>query len=1203
MSTPQWTPAQLSAIETRGKTLLVSAAAGSGKTATLTERIIRRLTDSQAPADLSRLLIVTFTRAAAADLKTKISKALADALAKDPSNHHLAAQIMLLGSARICTIDSFYFDTLKSNFSKLSLPGNLRIADTAEVALLYRAVMEDVIDEFYAEDPSFEDFADHFADLRSTDRLADIFISIYEDLLSFREGVDLLARYQKQLTDAAALDFFKTPYGEAALSEIRATLVYIRNILQTAEAFFENDERLSEAYLPSFRYDRQCVERILAFVDEGNYADARTEILAHSPIRLKGIKNVDEYAARLRDMRTGAQKLLKNLKTAFFALSPEDITRHMLTTADICGRAHTFLSAFDSRLSHEKLMRGVCDFTDVRRYVMKLIVDEKGDPTPLALDMRERFDEIYIDEYQDTDEVQDLIFRTIAKPNNRFMVGDIKQSIYSFRGAEPSIFAGYRRTMPPLGGEDSDACSIFMSNNFRCDENVIRFSNLVSSYLFRNCGESIEYSAEDDLIFSKKPPHEDYRSPRVVVALTGGEEEDSDLDTDTETETDGSPCEDPEALYIAEEIARLMREERKADGSPITPRDVAILMRSKKNMTSLMETLESHGIPACSSEERDFFENPDVLLVLSLLCTIDNPQKDVSLAGTLCSPFFGFSLEELVLLRENAEASSSLYDALVSYAEGEDATAAKCRGFLESLTYWRRQAQALSVDKLLRKLYRELSILSMQGANESNLVRLYEYARGFESGSFRGLWGFVRYIEELIEAGTRLEAGGGDADIDAVRLMTIHHSKGLEFPVCFIYGAGSKFNVNFKREKIQFEPSVGIGFQLHDASGLGYYDTPIRQAVINRKSRLGREEEMRILYVAMTRARERLYVTAKAANYEKLRENARNVAEFGKAFGIIGARSYLEWILAAIEDAGEDSPLCQCLELRQVSTAEEGTTEPLPLPAEPTVCPDETLPMDEHILQMLRERFAFVYPFEHVSDLPAKLSVSRLYPAVLDEGDTPDAPETLDDEALKEYLDEQFRLPERLGTAAEITAADRGTATHTFLQFCDLELAKRLGVREELARLTEKRFLTAEMAKMVNIGQLESFFNSDLFGRIRSARQIWREQRFNLFLPASEFTEDPKKAALLANETITVQGVIDLFFEDSDGNLILCDYKTDYLTPEELQDPTLAAQKLQKRHGQQLSYYARAIREMCGRAPAETLIYSLPLRNTVEIEC
>ena len=1182
---PTWTPAQLTAIETRGKTLLVSAAAGSGKTATLTERIIRSITREEDPADLSRMLIVTFTRASAADLRKKISAALSSALAADPTNRHLASQIMLLGSARISTIDSFYKDILDNNFQKLSLPGNMRIIDDAENALLCRSVMEEVIDEFYAREEDFEDFVDHFAEIRSLDRITDIFLSLYEDVLSFREGHRLLARYERELTEATSTDFFETPYGRAICDETEATLVYIRNILLTAEDYFEGDDTLHEAYLPSFRYDRKTAETLLELVKQRRYNDARTCLEAFAPIRLKTVKNTDEYTNRLKAMRTKAHELLRDLKKNFFSHSPEDIADYMQKTARVCGMASRLLDAFDQKLMGEKQSRGICYFNDVSRYVLRLLLDEKDEPTETALALREQFDEIYIDEYQDTDEVQDLIFRTIAKPTNRFMVGDIKQSIYGFRGAAPSIFAEYKRTMPPVGTEGADACSIFMSNNFRCDENVVRFSNLVSSYLFGNCSESVEYSREDDLVFSKS---RDCGNAKTVVALTGlRPEEEEDME------------EDSEAIYIANEIHRLLCEEKKNDGTPIEPRDIAILMRKKSKMPALLETLQAAGIPACSSEEHNFFENPDVLLVLSLLSTIDNPQRDVSLAGTLCSPFYGLTLEDIVTLRRSAEDSASLYDALCDYAaKEEDGLAGKCRVFMTSLADWRYRAQALSVDKLLKKLYRDFALLSMQGTDENNLLRLYDYARKFESGGFRGLHGFIRYVNELIEMGTTIGSTGENTSLNAVRLMTIHHSKGLEFPVCFIHGTAGTFSTMFKRQNIQLVPKVGIGFRLHDESGMGFYDTPIRQALINEKSRTEREEEMRILYVAMTRARERLYVTATVTDYDKRRDKARNLAEFGRAFGIIKSTSYLDWILAAIESAGTDSEACDCL---TVETYEKGQLT-LPAPAASiradAEADEETA--DAKIIARLRERFSFTYPFHHVSELPAKLSVSRLYPAVLDEYDDAGAP-LEDDPEDESALDDIFTLPESLRREKTISGADRGTATHNFLQFCDFDAVESRGVREELARLTDKKFIPADFAGLVNIRQLETFFRGSLFRRIRTAKRVWREQRFNIFLPASDFTEDAQKAALLENETITVQGVIDLFFEDSEGNIILCDYKTDYLTPEELNTPALAAEKLTRRHSLQLRYYARAIEQMCGKPPQEILIYSLPLGKTVEV--
>ena len=1202
----KWTDAQKAAIHTRGKTILVSAAAGSGKTATLTERIIRSITrtpteeNPEPPADISRLLVVTFTRASAADLKVKISAALADALAKDPTNEHLASQIMLLGSAKISTIDSFYFDLLKNNFQKLSLPGNLRVMESAEKAILYRAIMEEIIDDFYEKEPDFENFADHFADIRSTDQLGDIFISIYEKLLSYRDGVDLLDMNARGLLDAAKHDFFATPYGQTAKAELVASLSYVRSVLQTAEAYFEDDATLSQKYLPAFRHDRTAAEDILACVERDDYTAARSKICEHEFLRLGTVKNCDEYTERLKDLRKKTTALLRSLRDTFFLYSVEEIAEYMKETAAVCETAFRFLSAFDKKLLAEKIQRGLCDFSDIRRFVMDLILDKNGDPTPLALELREQFDEIYIDEYQDTDEVQDLIFRTIAK-NNRFLVGDIKQSIYSFRGADPSIFASYKRTMPLLGTAPSDACSIFMSNNYRCDENVIRFSNLVSSYLFRHCGESIEYSSHDDLIFSKKPPAEDYRSPKVILAIADkrGDATESDPAEEEANETEETTeVGNAQNRYVVQEIKRLLTQ-RKADGTPIRPSDIAILMRSKLPMADLMDDLLRAGIPAYSAEETSFFENPDVLLILSLLSTIDNPQRDVPLAGALCSPFYGFTLDDLVVIRKDGEENMSLYDALEAYAETENALGEKCRAFLASLTFWRDRARALPVDRLLREIYRSFSVLSVRGTSEKNLRRLYEYARGFESGGFRGLYGFIRYVHQVIDSGAKISSESGESTIDAVHLMTIHHSKGLEFPVCFIYNTSARFSTRFRGDRIQFDPTVGIGFCLHDKSGLGYYDTPIRQAIINQKSNLQREDEMRILYVAMTRARERLYVTGTVNDYEKCLASAGNLCEFGKAYGIIKSNSFLEWILASIHDFGGEKAAADFLEIKVFSNADLDGEEAAPDLEDSTNPPDvqEEIRVDEDLAECLRKRFSFSYPYEHVSNLPAKLSVSSLYPAVLDES----GEAILDEASYEELLSDAFRMPEKFSLDKPVTGADRGTATHTFLQFCDFEKAATEGVDEELARLTERRFIAPDTEKLVNRKQLCTFFESDLFNRIRRAKTVYREQRFNLFLPASEFTEHEEKAALLADETIAVQGVIDLFFMEEDGTVVLCDYKTDYLTREELAAPPLAAAKLQARHAQQLSYYAKAIEAMLGKAPDEVLIYSLPLGDSVKI--
>lgn len=1188
MST-KWTKAQETAINTHGKTLLVSAAAGSGKTATLTERIIRSLMQEDG-LNISRMLIVTYTRAAAAELKVKISRALSAALSENPKNHRLAEQMMMLESAKICTIDSFYFDIVKSNFARLGLSGSLRIVDSAEMTLLYRSEMETLIDDFYAEREGFTDFMDHFVHVRGADQSVDIFLSIYQSLLSYQSGVEKLREYSDKLKNAASNAFLLTDYGISTARPIsQNALEYAVRALEAACDFFASaeDARLLTNYAPAFQNDLRTAKETLDAIKEGHYEKAREILGGYEKLSLKAIRGEkDEYVSYLKDLRTRITKLFEKLKEDYFSLSQEEISSLMRSTAEVVDELYALLHEFDCRLNKEKQERGICDFSDIRRYVLKLLIDENGAPTDIARDYKERFDEIYIDEYQDVDEMQDCIFNAISTPTNRFMVGDIKQSIYGFRGADSEVFARYKSTLPLLESDkpsDADGCSIFMSNNFRCDKSIIDFSNLVSSYLFSNCGESIGYRKEDDLIFSKALPHEDYKSPKVTIALTGvsaGMAEDESEDAEEEKIY-------YEAEYIAAEISRLLSSETKADGSEIQPRDIAILMRQSADTEILSKILAREGIPSQSVDRSNFFENPDILLMLSLLSTIDNPRRDISLAGTLRSPFYDFSFDDLITIRRSAESSLSLYDALEQYAtSGDSALCHKCGDFIRSLTYWREKAMALPVDKLIQKLYREFSVLSLAKDNQENLLRLYEYARSFEANSFHGLYSFIAYINEIIESGAKLEKDSAGAESNAVHLITIHHSKGLEFPVCFLYGMGKRFSDRFKSNRIQFERSLGLGLQLHDSTGFAYTDTPVRKAIIDKKILLEREEEMRVLYVAMTRARERLYLTAKVPSPEKLENRIRSYVEFGKAYGIYSSGSYLEWIFSAIKAGGEsDCYRIEKIEATRSSLQETKTEAVKEIP--------ESVSENKELTALFEKRFSYTYPYAHVSTLPAKLSVSSLYPALLDENESTN----IEPASLKDA----FVYPEGLLVDDRASGAEKGTATHTFLQFCDFDLVLRHGVKEELERLQTEKFIDARTARLCNIRQLENFFSSELFVRIKNADEVWREQRFHIFLPASQFTLDPEKAEELRGETIAVQGVIDLFFREKKGNLILVDYKTDFLTAEELKDPTLAEKKLRERHHDQLIYYTKAIEQILGRVPDETMIYSLPLAKSIPL--
>ena len=1192
----QWTKAQLKAITEHDKTLLISAAAGSGKTATLTERIIRSVTDTANPADISKMLIVTFTRSAAAELKTRIFSALSEALAKDPSNKHLTSQLMKIGSAKISTIDAFYLDVVKSNFSTLGFSANFRIIDEAEYDTLSKKIMCECIDALYATNPDFPAFIECFGTVRTVKNVHEVFLDLHSRLSSLPQGVEYIKECADHTKEGSALDFFATSYGDIQRKNASDLFEHYYLVFKAASEYMQTDEDMAKAYSASFAYDFDYCERLWhAVLDEVNgYAMTKALLESYTPVRAGRLLSAKatETAVAYKQMRDGFTKKLAELRDKSFSKSPETIRRAMRDTAKNLYILYDLLSAFDERINEEKKRLSLYTFGDICRSAMKLFVDENGDPTELAKKYSELYTDIYIDEYQDVDMVQDLIFRSISRPTNRFMVGDIKQSIYSFRGAEPKLFSDYRRAFPPIDSpeaESSDTASIFMSDNFRCDANVIKFTNEVCAVIFSACAETIGYTAKDDLGFSKMPPYEEYQSPKVNVRIVTPSENDEGAE-DTELSSH-----EREAEYIAAEIERLISSEKKADGTPIVPGDIAVLFRSKKISPIITAALEKRGILASESDSDRYFEDPDVLMMFCILNCVDNPERDIYLTGALRSPIFKFDMDELIRIRHFTDIGSSLFGALKDYAaEGDEPLASKCRDFISLLERWQKDAAALSVDRFIRMLYESDRFIASGLVSQTdskgeggNLLMLYEYARKFESGSFKGLYQFIEYINSVIENGGKLKSDLKSVSADRVSLMTIHKSKGLEFPVCFVVNAASPVTSKDSKESLVFDYPAGIAFKLSEQDGLAYINTPMREAIIANISNKHMEEEMRVLYVALTRARERLYLTASTKKLDTLFKNARANSTFPDRYNIMrNCSSYLDWVLLATHGKENSSFDLEIVPYDQISNSEKRVL---------SKDVDDAPKADAALTDRLREEFAFKYKYSSLSRVPSKLSVSRLYPDVLDENDTS---ATLYDETVQKAEVPAFFTD---GAPARANAAERGTATHLFLQFCDFKNAYEHGVEEELSRLLEKKFLPVGTSELIYESELEAFMKSELIGLILSAKSIIREQRFNVELSAKGFTSDEELLNLMQDEKLAVQGVIDLIIIDESGNLSLFDYKTDRLTKAELSDPALAEARMNETHGLQLSYYAKAVEHLFGRKCARVSVYSTHAARLFEI--
>ncbi|MCQ2423299.1 MAG: UvrD-helicase domain-containing protein [Clostridia bacterium] len=1196
MPDDRFTDAQNAAILHHDGDLLVSAGAGSGKTRTLTEKVTRYLL-SHPDKDATSVLAVTFTNAAASELREKIAARLTKALSETGDSRALYRQIASLERAPISTIHAFCLRVLRPRAAALGLPPDFAIADTGVAAALRAAAMADAVDETYEQadeapcgTASFRELAELLGSARNTARLermlSDFAVNLREMSSSpdaLREAADRREREAGtgvSLPDdgviaslAGSLGAYYAALFASIAHEMAESEVLLRKYVPIAEAYAEHAARLMKA---AEKNDLDTVRHLLS----ADLPDLRS-------VRVKDEDNTDA-SAFFKAERPAYKKRLDAL-LPFFDFGPEEAAAAARQTARIERALADVVERFEEHYTAEKQRRGLVDYGDLERYAKELLTDSEGRPTPAAAEIAASYDRIFVDEYQDTNRVQDAIFRAIAKEHDRFLVGDVKQSIYGFRGAEPALFSEYRRAFPaldPTAGEDTFAgdASVFMSENFRCDAPIIAFTNLVSDAIFPSGG--IGYTADDRLIARKTPSG---GAPVEIAVVRKGGENDPDA----------------EVAYVARRVKELLRDGYKNDGSKIEPSDIAVLLRSPGTSGEIFaRAFAKENIPAAASRGGNFFREPEILLALDLMRSVDNPTRDVPLAGCLKSPLFGFSIDDLARLRLKTP-HGALWDAVLAGRDADDGTlAGKCRTAAEQLTRWRRMSRGTPSDKLIQTLYRETAIAARatapgeDGDNaRAHLMTLYDMARQYEGSGFGGLFGFLRHIDDLIASGETQKNAAADRG-GAVRIMSIHDSKGLEFPVVFVSRAAKGFNMQDANASLLFEPDVGISTKLPDETGLVLCDTRQHKCAAQRIRIRAREEEMRILYVAMTRARERLIITGESKDPLDLVRSTAETLRFAAPDGVVppylvlSANDHLSWVLLAAEAHPDDGSFV----ILTPDTPEE---------TDGADAGEETAaaaPVDEELAARLAERFDFRYPYEDIAKLPAKLIVSRLHPGIIDTDEPDDETYTASGRFLA--ASDVHPLPSFLSGMPAHTAAEVGIATHAFFEFCRLDaLSEPDGIGRELARLVGEKFITEEMARLVRREQIEAFLASPLCGRMRRARRIEKEFRFYAAVEADRLTNDPVLAEKLraGGADVLVQGVVDCFFEDEDGKIVLIDYKTDRLTTAELADRSLAEKKLRERHTDQLTYYRKAVEKMLGRPVDEVAVYSLPLGDTVEI--
>lgn len=1255
-----WTKEQRQVIESRDRNLLVSAAAGSGKTAVLVERIIRMITDGERPGDIERLLVMTFTKAAASEMRERIHDAIEKKLKEDPGNEHLQQQAIMVQYAQITTIDSFCLHILREHFDCLDIDPAFRVGDEGEMLLLRGDVMEELLEDWYGRHaPAFENFVETYSSGKADGGIDDYIYQVYSFSQSNPWPKEWIDECRRELSDTSVEALDRTGWMQFLLEDVRRQASEWAEQLQEA-ARLCSEEDGPGAYLPMILSDLSNAEKLREVSGYDSFVQAASgfefpKLAAvrgkHSPVNSDKKEKVSECRKRIK-------KAVEKMKGQFLFASEEEILADLAGSSEAVLMLLTLAEDFAGRFEAKKRERNLVDFNDLEHLALQVLYQEEKEggehrPSEAADLLAGQFDEILVDEYQDSNLVQEALIRAVSRERfgtpNVFMVGDVKQSIYKFRLARPELFLEKYHSYTK---EDSLYQKIELHQNFRSRRQVLESTNDVFYRIMTENLGSISYTEETALhpgaSFEPLPqergrkeaefsesdagqtageagengPLQEQRDPfstEILLINTKDsvlEELDDDISDYTRQEL--------EARMIGKRIRELTDPER---GCPVWDkelgcyrkaeyRDIVILLRSVSGWAeSFVETLAHQGIPAFAESKTGYFTTIEVETMLNFLAVLDNPMQDIPLTAVLKAPFFGLTDRELAEIAARFKHSANrgqdrgMYGAICLYLgesdqagetmqssaeeEREPEILEKLASFFRVTEQLRREAVYLPIHELIYRIfdvtgyYDYVSAMPAGETRRANLDMLVEKAAAYEATSYRGVFHFIKYIEKLKKYNTDFgEASTAAEGGNTVRIMSIHKSKGLEFPIVFVAAMGKQFNRQDTRGKILIDSRFGIGTDYLNAETRLKAPT-LKKNVLKRRMDLeNMGEELRVLYVAMTRAKEKLILTASDRNLEAKLEKWKELLDTGErglAFTLLSlAGSYLDWVLMAME-GGVCRIWMREVMAKELLSEEIGEQVRRKVTKDMLLWPDreeegEESPAsqifgmlgDEEYRKRLEESFSFQYPWEDELRLNTKMSVSD----IKKEGD-------------EELFEESAFLPTipsfLSGEEKEVQGARRGTAYHRAMELLSFhEIRKKSDIKEQLDRFVEEGKMTADSRELVRESVIWPFFSSDLGKRMAAAQRegrLKKESQFVIGIPARQMGD------FNSDELVLVQGIIDAFFEE-DGELVLVDYKTDYVEKEET---------LRERYGIQLDYYRRALMQMEKKRVKETVIYSFRL--------
>ncbi len=1156
---PNWTKQQSNAINARNGNILVSAAAGSGKTAVLVERVKEIITDTENPVNVDQLLIVTFTNAAAAEMKSRIASKLEDIIKKTPNDVNAVRQMSLLSCAKICTIDSFCLNLVKENFFNLGINQDFSVLDQAELNILSDTALDTVLDRFYEENSS--EFL-QLTNLLSQPKDDRAFVSAIKKIHNYIYAQPFPLQW---LSDAAEFynpvvslkDSVWYPY---LTEQINSSLEYGKSLVLQCTELLDSSDELFEKYSQNLAEDLSIFDKLLACIDKG----WNEIVLAFKGVCFPRLASKRNYISPVKEEISARRDIYKSIVNkdlpALFCAMEDDYAEDMKLLYPLLKKLCEVIREYDTELLSVKHERNGYSFSDIEHFAINLLTDTDGKgkviKSELAKDLQNNFYEILVDEYQDTNEAQDLIYQMLSNGKNCFMVGDVKQSIYRFRLAMPQIFIEKRNRFACYDKNNQSVDSkIILDKNFRSRENICKYVNYIfSAFMSERVGE-IDYNEDEFLNYGAEYNESEMATAQIKIL----------------NHTKGDAFDKNEAIYIAKTILNKVKSgELVKDGDhyrPIRYGDFAILLRSVKNhIHEYNEVLTSFGVPVIADNSSNLFESNEIKILLSLLRVIDNPMQDIPLLSVMMSPLYGFTADEMAEIKtENKGIKANLYTSVVN------SKSEKVKAFLEEIDMLGKISVTMAVSAFIRYICEYKSVYAFVNALGNgeqrcrNIAKLIDFAASFDNSNSVGLTAFMRLVDKVEESENGIESAVLNPFAEnAVSIMSIHHSKGLEFPVVILAGASRKYNTLDLSDKLLLNSSLGLGLKMHNEEMLYNYNT-IPYVVLKEKNKVALiSENLRVLYVALTRAKEQFItfvttedISSKISSLSAkisdgkvdpyLCKNLKSDAEFILLSALMhqNGKKLRDFTEINIETVAADFPL----DIEIVDTVDEIKA------AEAS----EKAAADCKMIAEIEERLSFEYDNLKISSVPAKRTASSL------------------DDSIKGFVYFASSKPAFMNDEG-MSPGEKGTAMHSFMQYCDYSNAKS-DLEEEIRRLQRMAYLTEQQVGSLCREELRTLFHSEFAQRMFGADRLYREFKVSSFVKLSDIED------ISSDEQILVQGISDCIFEEN-GELVLVDYKTDRVKNEN---------QLLSMYEKQIAFYKKAVSKALGKNVKEAVLYSFKL--------